>query len=107
MIDRKISDVQNSYDDVVADEYVERIFPELEHKPLDRQLLDRFAEKCVRLGRVCDMGCGPGHVARYLHEQGMHVVGVDLSLDDGQTRAKIESRDRIHAGGYAIAGRRE
>ncbi len=25
------------------------------------------------------MGCGPGHVARYLHEQGAHVLGIDLS----------------------------
>ncbi len=25
------------------------------------------------------MGCGPGHVARYLHERGVKVIGVDLS----------------------------
>jgi SAM-dependent methyltransferase len=25
------------------------------------------------------MGCGPGHVARYLHEQGAHALGIDLS----------------------------
>jgi SAM-dependent methyltransferase len=25
------------------------------------------------------MGCGPGHVARHLHEQGIQVCGVDLS----------------------------
>ena len=35
-------DCQDSYDHV-ADEYVRRIFDELQHKPLDRQLLDRFA----------------------------------------------------------------
>ena len=28
---------------------------------------------------ACDMGCGPGHIARYLHEQGVQVCGVDLS----------------------------
>ena len=28
---------------------------------------------------ACDMGCGPGHVARYLSEQGLEMVGVDLS----------------------------
>ena len=44
MIDPKKSDVAMSYD-VVADEYVRRIFEELEHKPVDRQLLDRFAAK--------------------------------------------------------------
>ena len=69
---------QTSYD-LVTDEYVRRIFDELQHKPLDRQLLERFAA-CVRdVGPACDMGCGPGHVARYLHEQGVQVCGVDLS----------------------------
>ena len=78
MIDPKISDVQASYD-VVADEYTRRIFEELEHKPLDRQLLDRFAAKVQAIGPACDMGCGPGHVARYLHERGVQVTGVDVS----------------------------
>jgi len=69
---------QTSYDRV-ADEYVRRIFDELQHKPLDRQLLDRFAAGVRAVGPVCDLGCGPGHVARYLHEQGVQVCGVDLS----------------------------
>lgn len=30
-------------------------------------------------GLICDLGCGPGHVARYLAQRGAHVVGVDLS----------------------------
>jgi SAM-dependent methyltransferase len=69
---------QTSYDRV-ADEYVRRIFDELAHKPLDRQLLDRFAASVREVGPVCDLGCGPGHVARYLHERGVQVCGVDLS----------------------------
>lgn len=72
------SDVQSSYDRV-ADEYVRRIFDELQHKPLDRQLLDRFAERVREVGLACDMGCGPGQVARYLHKRGVHVCGIDLS----------------------------
>jgi SAM-dependent methyltransferase len=78
MIDPKISDVQASYD-LVADEYTRRIFDELEHKPLDRQLLDRFAARVQSIGPACDLGCGPGHVTRYLHEQGVEVIGIDLS----------------------------
>jgi SAM-dependent methyltransferase len=78
MVDGKISDVQTSYDRI-ADEYVVRIFDELEHKPLDRQLLDRFAARVQVIGPACDMGCGPGHVARYLRERGVRVMGVDLS----------------------------
>jgi SAM-dependent methyltransferase len=72
------ADYQTSYDRV-ADEYVRRIFDELQHKPLDRQLLDRFAESVRDIGPVCDLGCGPGHVARYLHARGVEVVGIDLS----------------------------
>lgn len=68
---------RQSYD-LVADEYVRRIYDELQHKPLDRQLLDRLAAD-ARGGLICDIGCGPGHVARYLHEQGALVLGVDLS----------------------------
>jgi hypothetical protein len=50
---------KTSYDRV-ADEYVRRIFDELQHKPLDRLLLDRFAASVRGMGPVCDMGCGPG-----------------------------------------------
>ena len=73
-------DIQTSYDRV-ADEYVRRIFDELRHKPLDRQLLDRFAASVRDVGPACDLGCGPGHVARYLHEHGVQVCGVDLSVE--------------------------
>jgi SAM-dependent methyltransferase len=75
---QKITDVQHSYDRV-AEEYVRRIFDELQHKPLDRQLLEQFAVRVHGLGPVCDLGCGPGHVARYLHERGVPVHGIDLS----------------------------
>jgi SAM-dependent methyltransferase len=73
-------DTQTSYDRV-ADEYVRRISDELKDKPLDRQLLNRFAESVHNLGTACDMGCGPGHVARYLHEHGVKVCGVDISTE--------------------------
>jgi SAM-dependent methyltransferase len=69
---------QTSYN-IVADEYVRRIFHELQHKPLDRQLLDLFADAVRDVGPACDLGCGPGHVARYLHERGVQVCGIDLS----------------------------
>jgi SAM-dependent methyltransferase len=74
----KRKDFQTSYD-LVADEYVRRIFGELQHKPLDRQLLDRFAASVRDFGLVCDMGCGPGHIARYLQDRRVEVCGVDLS----------------------------
>jgi SAM-dependent methyltransferase len=78
MDDPKRLDCRSSYDRV-ADDYVRCIFDELQHKPLDRQLLDRFAGRVRDVGPACDLGCGPGHVARYLHERGVQVCGVDLS----------------------------
>jgi ubiquinone/menaquinone biosynthesis C-methylase UbiE len=78
MIDEKVNEVQSSYDRV-ADEYVRHVSEELRHKPLDRQLLDKFADKVRDAGLACDLGCGPGQVARYLHQRGIAVCGVDLS----------------------------
>ena len=70
--------IRNSYDRL-ADEYARRIFNELQHKPFDRELLGRFAAEVAGHGEVCDMGCGPGHVARYLRDAGAKVFGLDLS----------------------------
>jgi SAM-dependent methyltransferase len=70
--------IRESYDRLAA-EYGRRIFDELQHKPLDRELLDRFAKQTQGRGQVCDMGCGPGHVARYLRDAGASVFGLDLS----------------------------
>jgi SAM-dependent methyltransferase len=70
--------IRSSYDGV-ADEYARRIAGELRHKPFDRALLDRFAADVAGRGQVCDLGCGPGHVARYLRDAGAEVVGIDLS----------------------------
>lgn len=78
MIKEKISDVQSGYD-LVADEYARRISDELRHKALDCRLLDRFAESVRNAGIACDLGCGPGHMARYLHGRGVQVCGMDLS----------------------------
>lgn len=70
--------IRDSYDRL-AHEYALRIFRELEHKPLDRQLLNRFAAEVAGGGEVCDMGCGPGQVARYLRGIGTTVFGLDIS----------------------------
>jgi len=64
--------------DAVAAAYADHLFRELESKPFDRDFLDRFAVQ-VPHGEVLDVGCGPGHVSRYLHERGVSVRGLDLS----------------------------
>jgi SAM-dependent methyltransferase len=78
MNDQITNSIRESYDRV-ADEYAARIFRELEHKPFDCALLDGFAAEVRGRGPVCDMGCGPGQVARYLHDAGVTVFGLDLS----------------------------
>jgi ubiquinone/menaquinone biosynthesis C-methylase UbiE len=78
MDDEATRSIRESYDRV-AEEYTRRIADELQHKPLDRELLDRFAKQTRGRGDVCDMGCGPGHVARYLRDAGVSVFGLDLS----------------------------
>jgi ubiquinone/menaquinone biosynthesis C-methylase UbiE len=49
--------------------------------PIDQSVLAAFVEliKTRRIGRVADVGCGPGRVAAFMAEQGVDVVGVDVS----------------------------
>lgn len=77
-MNQRSNNVQYSYDQV-AEEYTTRIFHELEQKPLDREWLDDFARAMQGAGLVVDVGCGPGHVTRYLHERGVSIRGLDLS----------------------------
>jgi len=65
--------------DRIAPDYARKIYSELQHKPFDRDLLTRFANAVRGHGKICDMGTGPGHVARYLRDAGADVFGLDLS----------------------------
>jgi SAM-dependent methyltransferase len=71
-------EVAGSYDRL-ADGYTERIYHELDGKPFDRAQLDRFADQVRGRGVALDLGCGPGHIARYLTQRDVQVVGIDLS----------------------------
>jgi ubiquinone/menaquinone biosynthesis C-methylase UbiE len=65
--------------DVVAPEYAEKYFHEFDHKPFDRSILERFAGLTRSKGRVCDAGCGPGEVARFLKDLAVDACGLDVS----------------------------
>ena len=88
-------DVAGSYDRA-ARAYAEHLCDELDRKPLDRALLNRFAEEVAGSGLVCDLGCGPGHVAAYLAARGVRTVGIDLSPP--------WSRRREGAGRFSTSG---
>jgi ubiquinone/menaquinone biosynthesis C-methylase UbiE len=62
-----------------AAQYVIKCFDELTYKPLDRDLLDRFAKMTSGKGKVCDLGCGPGQTTQYLKSRDADVIGVDAS----------------------------
>jgi SAM-dependent methyltransferase len=67
--------------DAVAAEYAEHFADELDGKPMDRALLERFADEVRGTGTVYDLGCGPGaQTTAFLHALGVDVRGVDLSL---------------------------
>lgn len=91
MTDDQASAIRKSYDQI-ADEYARRMYHELDGKPFDREMLGRFAEAVGKGGEVCDMGCGPGHVARYIQSLGAKVFGLDISP------AMVEQARRLNPG---------
>lgn len=64
--------------DAVARAYDEAIGGELARKPLDRAPLECVAG-LAGSGVLADVGCGPGHVTRFLADRHANVIGVDLS----------------------------
>lgn len=78
---------RESYDAIAA-AYAEHLASELAGKPFDRHLLNRFAEGVKGRGLTVDLGCGPGHVCRYLREQGVYVLGIDLSPEMAREAAR-------------------
>jgi SAM-dependent methyltransferase len=69
--------------DQVASAYADSFVHELDHKPFDRELLNRFATTVrptiATTAPVCDLGCGPGHVGAFVADLGIDVTGIDLS----------------------------
>jgi SAM-dependent methyltransferase len=80
--------IRDSYNRL-AEEYARRLFHELDQKPLDRELLNRFATSTAGRGQVCDMGCGPGQIARYLRDRGCTAFGLDLSPRMVETAGRL------------------
>jgi SAM-dependent methyltransferase len=73
-----IENIKNGYD-TIARKYAKSLFDELDNKPLDRHLLKEFVKIIRPTSKVCDFGCGPGHVSRFLKDIDVDVFGADLS----------------------------
>lgn len=92
-----IRDTQTSYD-AVAPEYAERFKDEMDDKPFDRDCLHRLAREVGDLGPICDLGCGPGQIARYLHHKGVKTLGVDLSPNMVAEAQRLNPEIHFHQG---------
>ena len=64
---------------LAAETYYELFKDEMKRKEYDRRILDRFASDFDSESIVCDVGCGPGHITRYLFDKGLNVFGIDIS----------------------------
>jgi SAM-dependent methyltransferase len=74
--------IRETYD-LLADEYARQLFNELKKKPLDRELLDRFAAQTAGRGQVC---------------AGATVFGLDLSSRMIEEARKLNSDICFHQG---------
>jgi SAM-dependent methyltransferase len=72
-------DIAHTYD-VAAEHYAATFAAELDGKPFDRGLLDRYAAALAGHGEVWDLGSGAaGHLTRYLADRGVTASGADIS----------------------------
>jgi len=96
-MDDFIQGTQAGYD-AVAIEYAEKFKDEMDDKSFDRGCLDRLAREVGELGPICDLGCGPGQIARYLHRNGVKVIGVDLSPRMVAEASRLNPEIHFHQG---------
>lgn len=73
--------------DAIARAYADTLGDELAGKPLDRGLLDAFADRNAD-GVVADVGAGPGQIGAYVAGHGGVVVASDLSVQMCRTGAE-------------------
>ena len=96
-MNKTIQDTQSSYDRVAV-EYGEKFKDEIDDKPFDRDCLYRLVREVGELGPICDLGCGPGQIARYLHRQGVQTLGVDLSSKMVAEAQRLNPEIHFHQG---------
>lgn len=73
-----LNKIESMYDSV-AEEWAKAFSGEHEKKPMDREILRRFARKNGNKKPVWDFGCGPGNTTQFLKDLGTEISGLDLS----------------------------
>jgi len=65
---------------LAAQEYAKSFLNELDGKPFDRNILDRFSQMLPEGGLIYDFGCGSGQTTKYLNDKHKQkIVGLDFS----------------------------
>ncbi len=73
------NEVRQCYD-LTAKEYASSFLHELDGKPFDRAILDRFTRLLPEDGLIYDFGCGSGQTTKYLSDVDKQtVIGLDFS----------------------------
>jgi SAM-dependent methyltransferase len=73
---REVRDCYNR----TAKEYAQQFLNELDHKPFDRSLLNRFSDMLPDGSLIYDFGCGSGQTTKYIHDLSRHeIIGLDFS----------------------------
>jgi len=97
--------------DAIARAYDAQLGDELERKPLDRALLSAIAELAGE-GTLADVGCGPGHVTRFLAARHTGVIGrwrspwmLQLPAADGAWAGAIALYSIIHPDSWPESSR--
>ncbi len=94
-----LESVRAAYD-IASEAYARKFVDELDHKPLDRELLQQFAAIVGTQRPVLDIGCGPGHTTAHLTSLGLSAIGVDLSPKMIDIASQTFPRVRFEVGDF-------
>jgi SAM-dependent methyltransferase len=86
--------------DIACEAYARKFINELDHKPLDRELLMEFAAIVGAECPVLDIGCGPGHTTAHLTALGVMATGVDLSPKMIERASRTFPQSRFQVGDF-------
>lgn len=93
---KQLKEVTNCYN-LTAEEYAKVYYNELDNKPFDRMVLQRFATE--NIGKFADLGCGCGHTTKFLADAGVkEIVGIDLSSEIVKVAQKLNKNLNFEVG---------
>jgi ubiquinone/menaquinone biosynthesis C-methylase UbiE len=76
---RQIHEKTRKSYNLAAEKYFADFKDEMKQKEYDRAFLDKFSKHFSPESILCDVGCGPGHITRYIHDKWLNIFGVDIS----------------------------